>query len=310
MEKVKVVAPATLSNLGSGFDVFGMALSEPFDIIEARKTSEPGVIIESVEGWGAEVITMDAALNSTGVAAAEVLKKSNADFGIAFNIKKGFRPGSGIGSSGASAAGGAVAANLLLKNKLPTRDIVACAAESERVTSGSFHADNVGPCVLGGFTVIRCYEPLELKKITPPKNLGVVVVMPSFTVKTLDARTVIPKQVKLSDMIYEVGNASSLVLGMCSGDVDLIGKSMTDIVVEPSRSKLNPGLMDAKKAAIEAGAAGSFLGGSGPCVIAIFDNSLTDGKPILDAMLDSYKRANIAVDKTWITTWGEGCRSL
>ena len=253
---------------------------------------------------------MDAALNSTGVAAAEVLKKSNADFGIAFNIKKGFRPGSGIGSSGASAAGGAVAANLLLKNKLPPRDIVACAAESERVTSGSFHADNVGPCVLGGFTVIRCYEPLELKKITPPKNLGVVVVMPSFTVKTLDARTVIPKQVKLSDMIYEVGNASSLVLGMCSGDVDLIGKSMTDIVVEPSRSKLNPGLMDAKKAAIEAGAAGSFLGGSGPCVIAIFDNSLTDGKPILDAMLDSYKRANIAVDKTWITTWGEGCRSL
>ena len=155
MEKVKVVAPATLSNLGSGFDVFGMALSEPFDIIEARKTSEPGVIIESVEGWGAEVITMDAALNSTGVAAAEVLKKSNADFGIAFNIKKGFRPGSGIGSSGASAAGGAVAANLLLKNKLPPRDIVACAAESERVTSGSFHADNVGPCVLGGFTVIR-----------------------------------------------------------------------------------------------------------------------------------------------------------
>ncbi|AGN26843.1 homoserine kinase [Candidatus Methanomassiliicoccus intestinalis] len=310
MEKVKVVAPATLSNLGSGFDVFGMALSEPFDIIEARKTSEPGVIIESVEGWGAEVITLDAALNSTGVAAAEVLKKSNADFGIAFNIKKGFRPGSGIGSSGASAAGGAVAANLLLKNKLPPRDIVACAAESERVTSGSFHADNVGPCVLGGFTVIRCYEPLELKKITPPKNLGVVVVMPSFTVKTLDARTVIPKQVKLSDMIYEVGNASSLVLGMCSGDVDLIGKSMTDIVVEPSRSKLNPGLMDAKKAAIEAGAAGSFLGGSGPCVIAIFDNSLTDGKPILDAMLDSYKRANIAVDKTWITTWGEGCRSL
>ena len=310
MEKVKVVAPATLSYLGSGFDVFGMALSEPFDIIEARKTSEPGVIIESVEGWGAEVITMDAALNSTGVAAAEVLKKSNADFGIAFNIKKGFRPGSGIGSSGASAAGGAVAANLLLKNKLPPRDIVACAAESERVTSGSFHADNVGPCVLGGFTVIRCYEPLELKKITPPKNLGVVVVMPSFTVKTLDARTVIPKQVKLSDMIYEVGNASSLVLGMCSGDVDLIGKSMTDIVVEPSRSKLNPGLMDAKKAAIEAGAAGSFLGGSGPCVIAIFDNSLTDGKPILDAMLDSYKRANIAVDKTWITTWGEGCRSL
>lgn len=310
MEKVKVVAPATLSNLGSGFDVFGMALSEPFDIIEARKTSEPGVIIESVEGWGAEVITMNAALNSTGVAAAEVLKKSNADFGIAFNIKKGFRPGSGIGSSGASAAGGAVAANLLLKNKLPPQDIVACAAESERVTSGSFHADNVGPCVLGGFTVIRCYEPLELRKITPPKNLGVVVVMPSFTVKTLDARTVIPKQVKLSDMIYEVGNASSLVLGMCSGDVDLIGKSMTDIVVEPSRSKLNPGLMDAKKAAIEAGAAGSFLGGSGPCVIAIFDNSLTDGKPILDAMLDSYKRANIAVDKTWITTWGEGCRSL
>ena len=310
MEKVKVVAPATLSNLGSGFDVFGMALADPFDVIEARKTSEPGVIIESIEGWGAEAITNDATLNSTGVAAAEVLKKGNADFGIAFTIKKGFRPGSGIGSSGASAAGGAVAANLLLSNKLSPRDVITCAAESEKVTSGSFHADNVGPCVLGGFTVIRCCEPLEIKSIAPPKNLGVVIVMPSFTVKTLDARMVIPKQVSMSDLTYEVGNASSLVLGMCCGDIDLIGKSMTDVIVEPSRSKLNPGLLEAKNAAIEAGAAGSFLGGSGPCVIAVFDNSITDGKSILEAMLGSYERANIAVDKTWITTWGEGCRSL
>lgn len=120
MEKVKVVAPATLSNLGSGFDVFGMALAEPFDHIEARKTSEPGVTIEAIEGWGAEGITTDATLNSAGVAAAEVLKKCEADFGIALTIKKGFRPGSGIGSSGASAAGGAVAANILaVRNSLP-----------------------------------------------------------------------------------------------------------------------------------------------------------------------------------------------
>ena len=128
--------------------------------------------------------------------------------------------------------------------------------------------------------------------------------------KTLDARMVIPKQVPMSDLTYEIGNASSLVLGMCYGDISLIGRSMTDVVVEPSRSKLNPGFVEAKNAAIEAGAAGAFLGGSGPCVIAIFDNSLTDGKSILEAMLGSYERANIAVDKTWITTWGEGCRSL
>ncbi|WP_400259708.1 homoserine kinase [Candidatus Methanomassiliicoccus intestinalis] len=310
MEKVKVVAPATLSNLGSGFDVFGMALAEPFDHIEARKTSEPGVTIEAIEGWGAEGITTDATLNSAGVAAAEVLKKCEADFGIALTIKKGFRPGSGIGSSGASAAGGAVAANILAGKQLTPRDVVVCAAESERVTSGSFHADNVGPCVLGGFSVIRSYEPLEIKRVQPPKNLGIVIVMPSFTVKTLDARAVIPQQVALHDMIYEVGNAASLVLGMCYEDIELIGKSMSDVVIEPARAKLNPGLNEAKEAAIEAGAAGAFLGGSGPCVIAAYDLTYVDGQTILEAMLGSYERAKIAIDKTWITTWGEGCRSL
>lgn len=311
MEKVKVVAPATLSNLGSGFDVFGMALTAPFDTIEAVKTAEPGIVsIESIEGWGAEEITLDAALNSAGISAKEVLQLGNADFGISLKIKKGIRPGSGIGSSGASAAGAAVAANLLLEEKLSPRDLVVCAAKSEAATSGSFHADNVGPSILGGFTVIRTYSPLELKSITPPKNLGVVVVMPSFTVKTSDARCVLPEQVALKDFVYEIGNASSLVIGMCYDDISLIGKSMSDIVIEPARAKLNPGLNEAKDAALSAGAAGSFLGGSGPCVIAVYDMSLVNGEDIMEAMLGSYERAKIDVDKSWVTTWGEGCRSV
>ena len=164
-----------------------------------------------------------------------VLAQANADFGMAIRIRKGIRPASGIGSSGASAAGGACAANLLLDNPLRPEELVFSAAKAEQTTSGSFHADNVGPAVMGGFTIIKSYDPFEILRGDPPRNLGVVVTMPDFLVSTKEARCkVLPAQVPLKSMIYEVGNASSLVLGMCRGDVDLIGRSMKDVVIEPA----------------------------------------------------------------------------
>jgi len=256
MEKVTVRSPATLSNLGSGFDVFGLALREPYDVVEARRIAERKVIIEGIDGPGCSSITTDAARNSAGIAAKAVLEKSGSDHGIALRIKKGIRPCSGIGSSGASAAGGAFAANLILDKPLRSEELVLCAAQAERGTSGSFHADNVGPAVLGGFTVIRAYEPFEIHRMEPPANLGAVVTMPDFLVNTKEARKVLPSSVPLKSMIFEVGNAASLVLGMCRGDVEMIGRSMADKVVEPARAPLNPHLKEAEAAAMEAGAAG------------------------------------------------------
>lgn len=309
VDKVKVASPATLSNLGSGFDVFGLALDEPYDEVEARRIDERRVIIERIDGWGAKSITTDPLRNSAGAAALAVLQRAKADFGLAISIKKGIRPCSGIGSSGASAAGGAYAANLLLDQPLPLEEVVYCAAKAEEATAGSFHADNVGPAVMGGFTLIKSYRPFRILRMDPPADLGVVVTMPDILVNTKEARKVLPQQVDLKSMVFEIGNASALVLGMCRGDVDLIGDSMQDIIVEPARAPLNPHLREAQQAARDAGASGTFLGGSGPCVIAIFDRTQTDGRDIERAVRAVYENNGIKCN-SWVTSAGLGCRRI
>jgi len=306
-DRIRILAPATLSNLGCGFDIFGMALREPYDVIEAERTSEPGVIIESIEGPGSDSIPLDAARNSAGLAAMAALKLGRADFGMSIRITKGIRPCSGIGSSGASAAGAAYAANQLMDGALGPQDVVLCAAQAEGTGHG-FHADNVGPSVLGGFTIIRSYDPFEIIRIEPPARLRAVVVMPDVLVCTKDARSVLPSQVGLKDMIAETGAASALVAGMMSGDIPLIGRSLTDLVIGPARAHLNPHMAEAMKAATSAGAAGAFLGGSGPCVIAFHDED-ADARSIAASMSDVYISNGLSAH-AWTTGPGQGCRRL
>lgn len=305
---IKVIAPATLSNLGPGFDVFGMALAEPFDTVMARRIDE-GVIISSIEGPGAEGIPLDAELNSAGIAAAKVLERGNADFGLELRITKGIRPCSGIGSSGASAAGGAFVANQFLQDPLTDQQLVLCAAHAEEVTSGGLHADNVAPSLLGGFTVIRSYQPFEVVRIEPPEGLGVVVAMPNVMVSTSEARKVLPMDVRVRDLVFHVGHASSLVLAMATGDLELLGRSVKDAVFEPARRHLVPFLGEAEDAAMSHGALASFLGGSGPCVIALFDRSRMKGTAIADAMRKAFVSNGVSCE-TWVTGWGQGCRRI
>ncbi len=305
-EWVRIHAPATTSNIGAGFDIFGLALDEPFDTIEGRKI-DSGISITEISGPGSEGIPTDPTKNSVGIAATEVLKRTGSDFGIEIRIKKGIRPCSGIGSSGASAAGGAYLAHVLTGEKLTPTEVVLCAAHAEDVTSGGFHADNVAPCILGGFTMIRSYEPFEVISIRPPDDLGIVIAMPDVLVPTKESRQVLPTQVSVKDLVFHVGNASCLVHGMEVGDVDLIGRSIKDAVFEPARAGLVPHLKEAEKAALSAGAKASCLGGSGPCIISFFKKSGMNGKNIADAVKSVYDQNNMHCD-TWVTTWGEGCR--
>ena len=305
---VKAAAPATVSNIGPGFDIFGMALKEPFDTIEGR-IIDKGVVISGITGPGAENIPSDPKKNSAGIAASAVLKKCGSDIGIELRIKKGIRPCSGIGSSGASAAGGAYIANLLCGEKLSSEQLVRCAAMAEDVTSGGLHADNVAPCIMGGFTVIRSYEPLEVIRIEPPEDLGIVVAMPDIMVSTKEARAVLPSEVPVKDLVFHAGNASCLVHAMGTGNIELLGRSVKDAVFEPARAHLVPHLKDAEAAAMSLGAKASFLGGSGPCVISFFSKAETDGRPIADGIEKVYKNNGIECG-TWVTGWGSGCRRL
>jgi homoserine kinase len=307
LDSVTVIAPASIANLGPGFDVFGLALSAPFDRIAARRVTEPGVTIDHVGGLTARRVTSDPLKNTAAVAAARVLELGEADFGVCMGIEKGVRPCSGMGSSGASAAGGAFAANLLLDEPLPIEVLIRCAALGEEASSGSFHADNVSPALLGGFTLIRSYEPLEVIRISPPRNLGVVAALPAIMVPTKEARGVLPRQVDLKMMVAQVGQASALAVGMAQGDVGLIGRSIQDEIVEPARAPLVPHLAEAERAARASGAVASFLGGSGPCVVSFFDTRATEGAAIAKAVVSVYRKHGIEC-KAWVTGWGQGCR--
>ena len=278
-EWIRIAAPATTSNIGAGFDVFGLALKDPYDIIEGRKI-ESGIVISEVTGPGSEGIPTDPEQNSVSIAAMEVLRRCDADFGIEIKIKKGIRPCSGIGSSGASAAGGAFLAHILCGEKLSPQEVVLCAAHAEDVTSGGFHADNVAPCVLGGFTVIRSYEPFEVISIKPPENLGIVVAMPDVMVPTRESRMVLPHEVPVKDMVFHLGNAACMVYGMQAGDLGLIGRSVKDAVFEP-----------------------------GPCIISFYDKSSHQGEAIAESIVALYAENDMKCD-TWITEPGSGCRRI
>lgn len=306
-DRIIVRAPATIANLGAGFDVFGIALKDPFDLIEAKRTSERGVRVDKVEGIGAHAVTLEHTKNTAAVAAAQVLEMGKADFGLSISIKKGIRPCSGMGSSGAGAAGGAYIANLFLEKQLPMEKLLAAAARGEEASSGSFHADNCGPSLYGGFTIIRSYDPLEIIRVNPPKNLGIVAALPGFAVPTKEARKVLPKTVDMKDFIYAVGQASSFVAGMAAGDLPLVSRSVNDKIIEPARARLIPHLKEAEESARHAGALASFLGGSGPCICSFYDLDKVDGMAIGSAVQAFYENRGVEC-LCWVTTWGEGCR--
>jgi homoserine kinase len=306
-ERVTVLAPATIANVGPGFDVFGIALSQPYDLVTVERRQGIGVRVGKVEGLGNQQVTSDPKRNTAAVAAAKVLELAKADFGLTVHIKKGVRPCSGMGSSGASAAGGAFAANLTLDKPLPMGDLLLCAAKGEEASSGTLHADNVSPSLLGGFTIIRSYEPLDVVRVTPPPNLGIVAALPDVMVPTKEARGILPKQVDMKKMVFHVGHASSLAVAMVKGDLGLMARSLKDEVIEPVRAPLVPHLKAAEQAALKAGALASFLGGSGPCVASFFDKDKMDGKAIAEAIQAVYGKHDIGC-AAWVTTWGEGCR--
>lgn len=307
-EWIRIAAPATSANIGAGFDTFGIALESPCEVIEGRRI-ESGMRILEVKGPGSEMVPMDPDKNSVTIAAREYLKLVGEDFGIEFKITKAIRPCSGMGSSGASAGGGAYLAHILAGEKHPIQKVVIAAAKAEGWTSGGFHADNVAPCILGGFTIVRSNDPLDVMSVMPPKNLGIVAALPDVLVPTKEARAVLPKEVALKDMVFHIGHSSSLVYGMMSGDIDLIGRSIADAVIEPARRKLVPHIEKAEKAAVANGAVSSCIGGSGPCILSFFNKDVTDGKAIADAVRKVYSDNGMHCD-TWITNCGPGCRRI
>lgn len=264
-EEVRVFAPATVSNLGPGFDVLGLALAGIGDTVVARRTSGRGVTLEAVHGAN---LPLEADKNTAGIAAAATLARSGLEAGISLEVHKGLPIGSGLGSSAASAVAAAYATNLLLGSPLRKADLIGPCLDAEAAVAGR-HADNVAPSLLGGLILVRSIDPVDVIRLPIPDGLTLVVVTPNFELSTRKARAVLPAEVPLTAMVETAGNLAALVSACYSGDLGLMARAMCDRVVEPRRAALIPGCREVIEAALDTGALGSSISGAGPTIFAI-----------------------------------------
>jgi homoserine kinase len=285
---VKVYPPGTVANLVCGFDVLGLCLNDPCDEMEVTIIEEKKIIIKSADGYN---LPSDPTQNTAGAPLLEMLQELNVDIGFEVLIKKNIKPGSGIGSSAASAAGSVVGANYLLGDIFSKEQLVRFAMSGEKVASGVKHADNVAPCIFGGVTLIRSIFPLDIVPIAAP-DLWVTVVHPQIEVRTSDARQILRKEVLLKDAIKQWGNIAGLVAGFIKNDYALIGRSLEDVIIEPVRSILIPGFAEVKKQSITVGALGGGISGSGPSIFMLSTGQAT-AEAVKNEMETIYKRIGL-----------------
>lgn len=305
VKRVKVHAPGTVANLVCGFDILGLCLNEPNDLMEVTLLDEKKIIIHSADGYP---LPSDPALNTAGAPLIEMISELDKNIGFEVTIHKKIKPGSGIGSSAASAAGAVVAANHLLGNIYSNEDLVRFAMFGEKVATGVKHADNIAPCIYGGVTLIRSIFPLDIVAIPAP-SLFVTVVHPQIEVKTKDARQILRKEVLLKDAIKQWGNIAGLVAGFMSNDLDLIGRSLEDVIIEPVRSILIPGFDEVKQKCKAAGALGGGISGSGPSIFMLSkDENIANAVQL--EMNNVYERIGLAYHSYVTTINMEGVRVL
>ena len=306
MNELKIFAPATIANVSCGFDVLGLCLDTVGDEMIVRKTPENGIRISKITG---QHLPLEVEKNVAGVAALAMLERLNSEVGFEIEIHKKIKAGSGIGSSAASAAGTVWAMNELLERPFDATELVAFAMKGELLASGTAHADNVAPALLGGFTLIRSYEPLDIIKIPSPDQLYATVIHPQIEVKTSDARSVLKQSISLQKSIVQIGNLGGLISGLYTADYNLISRSLHDEIVEPLRSILIPGFDEVKQNAIQAGALGAGISGSGPSIFALSKGKATAEK-VAKSMSETYQNLNIDFDVHVSNINKKGCRIL
>ena len=265
-DEIKVFGPATVSNVGPGFDLLGFALEAPGDEIIIRRNGTDKLVLYDQSG---SKLPTDPELNVAAVAVASLLRDLHSYEGFDLVFTKKIQPGSGVGSSAASCAAAVVGINELLGSPFETDALIPFAMEGEQVASGSIHADNIAPALLGGICLIRGYDPLDIKHIPYPDDLWCSVIHPYLEIKTAESRKLIPQTVALETALKQAGNLAGLVAGLATGDYPLIGRSISDVFAEPHRIHHLPDYAALKESALEAGSVGTGLSGSGPSVFSL-----------------------------------------
>ena len=271
---IKVFAPASVANVACGYDILGFAINKPGDEIIGRLSDKPGLRITKITGAKGK-LPYDIEKNTASFAAQRVLEHlGETGRGIEIEIHKKMPFSSGLGSSSASAVAGAMIVNELLRKPLTKRELLHFAVLGEQVADGAYHADNVAPSLLGGMILIRDNASLDVHRIPTPKGLYASVVHPQIKIRTQDARDILSATVTLEQAIEQTGNIAGLIVGMYNSNLDLIARSLNDVMIEPQRAQLIPHFYKVKEAALNAGAMGCSISGAGPSIFAMSSNSL------------------------------------
>jgi homoserine kinase len=289
MNEIKIFCPATIANISCGFDVLGLCLEAIGDEMIIRKSDVKGIRITKIVGAN---LPLETSKNVAGVAALAILEAIDYEFGFDIEIYKNIKAGSGIGSSAASAAGAVFGINELIGKPFTRKELVAFAMKGEAIASGSEHADNVAPAILGGITLVRSYTPLDIIKIESPSELYATVIHPQIELKTSEMRAVLQPMITLKSAIVQWGNLGGLIAGFYTSDYELIRRSLHDEIVEPLRGPFIPKFDLIKKAALDNGALGSGISGSGPSIFALSKGIETANK-IAKAMSVVYDKINL-----------------
>lgn len=290
---IKVFAPATVANVAVGFDILGFAIHGPGDEIWVREGNSPGLQITQITGTGEKQLPLVPKKNTAGFAALGLLNElGKNDISIEMEIHKQMPFGSGLGSSAASAAAGVMAVNEFLGCPLEKKDLLPFAVAGEQIADGAYHADNVGPSLLGGITFIRDNATLDIHQLPVPTDLYACVVYPYVEILTKDSRNILSKSNLLSQTIQQTGNLGALIIGLYESNYKLIGRALTDVIVEPQRAKLIPNFADVKKAALDHGALGASISGAGPSCFALCKGKATANK-VATAMHQAFSTVEI-----------------
>ena len=279
--EVRAFAPATVANVSCGFDILGFAIDTLGDVVRVKEKKEPGIQVVSITGDQGR-LPLDPTKNTCAVAVQALLTELNQTIGLEIYLEKGLPLGSGLGSSAASAVAALVATNRLLDDPFEKKQLLPFAMAAEKIACGVGHADNVAPCLLGGFVLIRDYLPLDIIKLPVPKDLHCIVLHPHFELNTADSRAVIRDRIAVSQATIQSGNVAGLIAGLFQEDFELIGRSLKDVIAEPYRAALIPAFYQVKEAVLAAGALGMGISGSGPTLFV-----LTKGKDQIQQILEA-----------------------
>jgi len=296
---VHVFAPATVANVACGFDIFGFALETPGDEIIAHLQEEQGVTLHNIVE-GKTSLPIDPSKNTAGISVQSFLNHIRSTQGVALTLHKKMPIGSGLGSSAASAAAAVFAVNHLFGTPLSTKELIPFAMEAEKAACGTAHADNVAPALLGGFVLIRSYHPLDIIQIPLSLSLYCAVLHPKIMIQTSMARKLLQKQVALSALVQQSGNAAGLIAGLLQGDHALISRCLEDVIAEPVRSALIPHFALVKTKALQTGALGCSISGSGPAIFALTTSHTLAhqvGKAMHDVYMEHHLDAELFISK-------------